>query len=125
MGLVFVTGSPGIDLETTQVIAVAAFLRVLNALENIRSAIEFINFAHGLSPSYDASPILQLVIADIGDAMEVLRGGGLHAVARHQLEEARDHVKKAMHVNNSKGKGRRSLDDALESLEHARDDMVA
>ncbi len=66
-----------IDLDGTQVVAVAAFLRVINALENIRSAI-------ALGEALD----IELALAENADAIQVLGAGGLHPHAVNHLEEA-------------------------------------
>ncbi|MEE8142224.1 MAG: hypothetical protein V3T77_03920, partial [Planctomycetota bacterium] len=59
----------GIQLESTQIVAVAAFLRVLNAVENIRGATEFASFAHD-SPNYRSiSSLLRLAAAETEDAV--------------------------------------------------------
>ena len=60
-----------INLTATQVLEVAAFLQVINALENIRSAIAFLQ----------QTVRLDLAVAEIGDALAVLRGGGLHPIS--------------------------------------------
>jgi hypothetical protein len=67
-----------INLTATQVLEVAAFLRVINALENIRSAIVFLQ----------QTVRLDLAVTEIGDALAVLRGGSLHPEAVALLEEA-------------------------------------
>ena len=54
-----------INLTATQVLEVAAFLQVINALENIRSAIAFLQ----------QTVRLDLAVAEIGDALAVLRDG--------------------------------------------------
>ena len=67
-----------INLTATQVLEVAAFLRVINALENIRSAIAFLQ----------QTVRLDLAVTEISDALAVLRSGGLHPEAVALLEEA-------------------------------------
>jgi mono/diheme cytochrome c family protein len=104
-----------IDLETTQVEAIAAFLRVLNALENLRSSHELERRVLALDeqlghPQYklcwsrrsrkwicvpqhaplhnQARHLLELSIADLEDGIEVLRGAGLHPDAVAMLQRA-------------------------------------
>jgi cytochrome c peroxidase len=97
----------GIALETTQVVAVAAFLRVLNALENIRSATEYLDLARkGLQGCgtarcridhfASARNLLRLARAEIADAREVLDGGGLHPAAVKRLDAALELARAAL-----------------------------
>jgi mono/diheme cytochrome c family protein len=81
----------GIRLDGTQVVAVAAFLRVINTLENIRQAIELLARSESLG-SFDrpeAERLLRLAVAETGDSISVLTGSGLHPEAVQQLVEAR------------------------------------
>lgn len=70
----------GIRLEPTQVTAVAAFLRVINALENIRIAIDLLRRAQD-PLALDPHKLTSQSREEIKDAIEVLRGGGLHPEA--------------------------------------------
>ena len=70
----------GIDLETTEVEAVSAFARVINALENIRSANESLGFIANLAQS--KGPLIDLAKAEIKDAIQVLYAAGLHPIAK-------------------------------------------
>ncbi len=87
------TGS-GINLDGTQVVAVAAFMRVINALENIRGAVALLEqgrrLKHGL-----ARDRLELARAETEDAIAVLAGGGLHPEAVRHLTEAKRLTEKA------------------------------
>lgn len=78
----------GIRLEATEVEAVAAFLRVINALENIRSSVELEQRATTTSNFNTASELVKLSIAELQDAIEVLSCVGLHADAQMRLKEA-------------------------------------
>ena len=80
------TGS-GIELDGTQIVAVAAFLRVLNALENIRQSIEFLEAS--LINSRDFDRFLQNALEETDDSIRGLAGGGLHPQAVAYLREAR------------------------------------
>ena len=84
------TGS-GINLDATQVVAVAAFLRVINALENIRQSIEMLEAkaANTFLPQEDFDQLFDRAVDEIDDATMVLAGGGLHPNAVARLEEAR------------------------------------
>jgi cytochrome c peroxidase len=82
------TGSIGIQLESTQVEAVAAMLRVLNALENIRSSTELDQAAVNLKNKTKTRMLLDLASFDTRDAVRVLEGRGLHFDALAKLKEA-------------------------------------
>lgn len=78
----------GIRLEATEVEAVAAFLRVINALENIRSSVELEQRATTTGNFNTAQELLKLSIADLQDAIEVLSCASLHPDAQMRLKEA-------------------------------------
>jgi len=94
-----ISNTPGgrINLDATQVVAVAAFLRVINALENIREvnnmlgAVARNEFLSGEHPQ----ELVKRVVFDIDDAIMVLTGGGLHAEAVGDLKKARKIMEKA------------------------------
>ena len=70
--------APIVGLNGSQVVNVAAFMRVLNADENARSAIALIDQAEQLNKRGDKLTDLYLARHEIGDAIEVLEGGHLH-----------------------------------------------
>ncbi len=70
--------APIVGLNGTQAVNVAAFMRVLNADENARSAIALIDQAGQLNRFKDRLTDLHLARSDIEDAIEVLEGGHLH-----------------------------------------------
>lgn len=82
------TGGIVIKLETSQVEAIAAFLRVVNALENIRSAIDSGETAKVASSDESAILLLSLLDADAIDAVEVLKARNLHPDAVEHIEAA-------------------------------------
>lgn len=109
------TGS-GIELDATQVVAVAAFLRVLNALENIRGTLVRL---HHADSSLRTQENLRLAIEETDDAILVLRAGGLHPAAVSHLEASREAIVRA--------NGRHGHDDIIEAIraqERARDELV-
>ncbi len=112
-----------IKLEATQVVAVAAFLRVINALENIRSAIAFEERFLGLYLRNEQSDLVELALADTVDAINVLRGGGLHPEAVQSLERAVEHIQKASNAKKSM-KIKQAINKAIDAHEDARDVMV-
>ena len=76
-----------ISLEATQVVAVAAFLRVLNTAENIRSAGDISKRAK-LANLTEGRELIKLAISETNDGIEVLTGGGLHGEAQTKLRQA-------------------------------------
>lgn len=113
----------GIDLEATQVVALAAFLRVINALENIRAGVERIEGALGEDFALfgDSDEQLRLAGFEIEDGVMVLRGAGLHARAVTHLERARDLTRKA---RDSFFRQDRLARRAIDELEQARGLLV-
>jgi len=121
--LVGATGS-GIDLDATQVVAVAAFLRVINALENVRAAGELLRDAY---PGYRITPDRQTALIrratfEINDGADVLRGANLHPNAAGRLRSAVELLERAL-VRS--GRGREELvRDAQVELDQAKQGMV-
>ncbi len=86
--LIGATGS-GINLDATQVIAVAAFLRVINALENLRASDALLETAMKYPRTNDRQATLILrATFELQDGADVLRGGGLHPKAASDIEDA-------------------------------------
>lgn len=94
-----ISSSPGgrINLDATQVVAVAAFLRVINALDNIREVNKMLGavarneYLAGEHPQ----DLVERALFDIEDAVMGLSGGGLHPKAVGHLENARKLTKEA------------------------------
>jgi mono/diheme cytochrome c family protein len=114
----------GIELDGGQVVAVAAFLRVLNALENIRQSMEPLMEAgrhEGFLRRERARALIDRALPEISDGIGVLAGAGLHPHAVASLEEAARLAQKA-------GKsyfGRQDLiRRALRELESARAELL-
>jgi cytochrome c peroxidase len=106
-----------IHLEPEEVVAVAAFLRVLNALENVRSARE----AARSAPRSDAGRgALEVAAADVADAVEVLAAGDLHADAQQELRLAEELLLRATQGEGRLLTGARRHLDAAERLMVAR-----
>ena len=78
----------GIRLEATEVVAVAAMLRVINVLENERSARDLINRMKIATSQAQAKELGNLATSEILDAIEVLVGGGLHRKAQREFFNA-------------------------------------
>jgi hypothetical protein len=87
----------GIRLDATQVVAVAAFLRVLNALENIRQSIELLesSAATGFADRAVAQELLERAVSETQDSIKVLDGAGLHPEAVAHLQKASKLAQKA------------------------------
>jgi cytochrome c peroxidase/dsDNA-binding SOS-regulon protein len=117
--LVAATGS-GINLDGTQVVAVSAFLRAINALENIRRIDELLQQSRE-ETRQEARESLRLALAETDDAISVLAGGGLHADAVNDLRKARRLTRKARRSFFSRS---RLTEQALRELEQARIELV-
>lgn len=92
-----VTGARGIDLDPDQVTAVAAFLRVINALDNIRELNKLLDAVarNVLLAGEHPQAVVKRSVNDIDDAITVLKDGGLHPEAVGELTKARELVVEA------------------------------
>jgi hypothetical protein len=113
----------GISLEATEVAAVGAFLRVINALENIRSSIEIETRARNAKFLNDSVDLLKLSISELQDAVDVLHGGGLHPEAQQKLRRAIEFDQQAL-TTNSRATRQGLIDQAIALKKGARADMV-
>jgi Cytochrome c peroxidase len=77
-----------IKLQATEVEAVASFLRVINALENIRSARDLAIRARNSTSQSIADELLRLSIAEIKDAIKVLNCANLHFKGQKELDDS-------------------------------------
>ena len=77
--------------------AVAAFLRVLNTLENIRQSTELLEASatKGFSARKEAKQLLNQAASETGDSIRVLEAGGLHPGAVAHLKRAKELTEKA------------------------------
>lgn len=114
----------GIRLEATEVVAVAALLRVINVLENERSARDLIERIKIATSSAQAKELADLAVSEIDDAMEVLVGGGLHRKAQKEFVKARGNAIKAGAASNASGRITEA-NKALANLTVAKDDIIA
>jgi hypothetical protein len=112
----------GIRLEATQVVAVAAFLRVLNTAENIRSAGDLSKRAKQANLT-EGRELIRLAISETNDGIEVLVGGGLHGDAQAKLRQALTFLNQALTTTNLGTRNLR-IDQALAQLTGAMNDMV-
>jgi cytochrome c peroxidase len=82
-----VTISP--DAGDREVQAISAFLRVLNALENIRSSINVAERGRRMVTISDMRELARLTLAEIVDATQVLSGGALAITVEPSILSAR------------------------------------
>ncbi len=103
---------PIVELNGSQVANVGAFVRVLNADENARSAIDLIERARNLSKNKDRKTNLYLASTEIDDALQVLNGANLHfADAVPLFEKAKKYIK-----NKEMVRAMTKLQDAREAM---------
>jgi cytochrome c peroxidase len=116
------TGS-GINLDATQVVAVAAFLRVINTLENIRQSIELLDsfVRREFLGNEEFDQLLERAIQETGDSIRVLTAGGLHPIAVAHLREARKLTREAI---NSSFSNEELAREAISEQEKARDQLI-
>ncbi len=112
-----------IKLDATQVTEVAAFLRALNALENIRQSTRLLKYVavKNSLKAKEGQELLRRAIAETRDSAMVLRGGDLHPEAVNYLVEAKRLTKIALDRFFLKDRYVRS---ALEMLQKARNELV-
>ncbi len=120
--LIGATGS-AINLDATQVVAVAAFLRVINALENIRASLALIERAADAPTKQRRFTLLARAGHETEDALQVLAGGGLHPAAVALLQSAFAQLQQAQ-AQHKAGKRRQNVDAASAALEQARAELI-
>lgn len=126
--LVIAATGGGIELDATQIGHVAAFLRVINTLENVRQNVELIEpIALSRRPirhkRSQAERQLTIALANTDDCIDVLTAGGLHPAAIEHLRRSRIYLKGA--IATRRRTRRAYATKALEYLVAARNDMVA
>jgi mono/diheme cytochrome c family protein len=110
----------GIELDATQIEEIAAFLRVINALENIRASIAMLEDLLATPDRRRAAPeALRLTLAEVNDAIMVLQERTLHLEAVSFLERARDEIAGARGSYRDRG-----IRDAITELQRARAELV-
>jgi len=112
----------GINLQATEVAAVGAFLRVINALENIRSALEIETRARNAKFLNDSVDLLKLSISELQDALDALHGGGLHPEAQIKLRRAIELDQQAL-TTSSRSARQALIDEAIALKNGARSDL--
>jgi hypothetical protein len=86
----------GIELDGTQIVAIAAFLRVINTLENIRQSVMLLETSLSVSSPEERKRLLENAVSETADSIRVLEGGGLHPDAVARLRDARRMAEKAV-----------------------------
>jgi len=110
----------GIELDGTQIVAVAAFLRVINALENIRESIDFLERSAQRNGT-EAKQLLGRALNQTNDGIGVLVGGGLHPQAVAHLRKAGKLTRQAARSWFSRG---RLTEEAIREQQKARAQMI-
>ncbi len=110
------TGS-GIELDATQIEAIAAFLRVINALENIRATLALLQTSDPARTAPTAANIA-LALEETDDAIRVLAGAALHLHAARELQVAQGYLRQARPGEPA------PVQAAIRALERARADMI-
>lgn len=73
---------------TIEIDALAAFLRVINVMENIRSSVDAMSRAQLAATVGGSEQVMVLALADLGDTLEVLSEGELHEESFILLENS-------------------------------------
>lgn len=122
LGLAFVPGNigPGIALDSTEVEAVAAFLRVINALENLRSARNLANRLKNAETPAHVRQLSELVRSELTDAYSVLNGAGLHQTTQQKLGAA---VAKAEEMVALPGRNLRLIAEVIALIDEASQEL--
>ncbi|HSF07041.1 MAG TPA: hypothetical protein VLG10_14735 [Methylomirabilota bacterium] len=112
-----------INLQATQVEAIAAFLRVINALDNVREATEAATAAKTVANSKPraAAQLLDQAGKETEDAINVLFPRALHQTAMKYLGDA---IRNFERAKRSGGIDRDQINRGLSNLAKARADMV-
>ena len=113
----------GIRLEATEVVAVAALLRIINVLENERSARDLLNRAKIATSNAQGKELADLAVSEIDDAMDVLVGGGLHRKAQKEFNKARGNALKVASATSASQRVTEA-NKALANLTTARADII-
>ena len=104
-----------------QIVAIAAFLRVINALENIRQSVELLEATIQQHPNMRAEESLKLAVRRTDDSIRVLECGGLHPEAVAHLKEARNEEREAARSRFFRGRHARR---AIRELQEAKGLLV-
>ena len=111
------------DLSASEVLAIGAFLRVINALENIRETSELLetSLEKGILENERARELIRRAAYETEDAIIVLDGVNLHPLAVGRLRRAEELIHSAREATFSRSGYVR---DALVELRRARGILV-
>jgi cytochrome c peroxidase len=122
-GTIFAAQGFPINMETTDVENIAAFLRVMNALENIRSSTELDQGAIDESDGATARRLADLASFDTEDAFQVLEERTLHlpAIAKLKLAFGKERLAAVTHAEVLRDA---LLNSAIQLKQQARAEMI-
>ena len=111
------------DLSASEVLAIGAFLRVINALENIRETTGLLesSLEKGLLENARARELIRRAAYETEDAIIVLEGVNLHPLAVGRLRLAEQLIHNARGATFSRTG---LVRDALAELQHAREILI-
>jgi len=117
---------PSLAMETTEVENIAAFLRIMNALENIRSSLLLDQGAIDETDLDTAQRLAHLASFDTEDAVQVLTGRQLHPTASRKLRQAHEKELAAAFSAAAHAKHIRDglLQEAIQLKQQARAEMI-
>jgi hypothetical protein len=95
IGAVLIPVTISSDPRDAEVQAIAAMLRVLNALENIRSSINLAERGRAMSSASDARGLAGLALAETLDAYQVISEGAFADTVEPGILDARTHLLEA------------------------------
>lgn len=114
-------GGNSIEIDATQIVEIAAFLRVLNSLENIRQGINLLQSSMVKDlPKEEVMRLLRQAVEETDDANRVLAEAGLHPKAAAYLKNASRFILRAMF----RGSRTENTQRAMREQELARAEMV-
>jgi hypothetical protein len=90
-----------VKLDSSQITAIASFLRAINAMENIRQSNRLDNQAKQVASHSTARELARLAVKENQDAIQVLKEGkvlGGYAAVISALESAGNYQKVALHA---------------------------
>jgi hypothetical protein len=111
-----------IELDGTQIVSIAAFLRVLNCIENIRQTIDLLRLSSNRVIHSETSPkdLLDRALSTINNGIKALVGAGLHPIAVSHLEESQRLVAEALKQSYET----KLIQQAIDEAGLARNDLV-
>jgi cytochrome c peroxidase len=111
-----------IHLLPEQITQIASFLRVLNALENIRSTIQLDNNALTAKNFPSAKKTLAVALAELDDATQVLDEKELHPDAVANLMNAAAFIEDAIATDDMQARNN-LINEAIDEAKAAREDI--